>query len=195
MPSPEHLNAKQNQLIVDHVYLVPPVVNGFMAHDSRRPRIDVESDGNFGLVNAAINYDAGHEKAAPFDIYASRVIKQFLYDGARRYFGTAITRRLSSFDARNTSLDDTQRDSSTYPLDSPGSNPEAIVLEQMDAAQTFSLLLPRERICLLRYYVDGVDMDTLASELELSKSTISRTLGEATHTIRNNARREKRAGR
>lgn len=192
MSNPECLSTEQNQLIIDHVHLVPPAVKRFMATDPRRPDVDVESDANFGLFNAAVKYDGTHA-AAPFDIYANTVINHAMSDGARRYFGTTTT-RLSSFDVRNVSLDDTDRNAVNQ-LSEAYKSPETIFFESYDAAQALSLLLPRERICLLRYYVEGLDMNTIALELDLNKSSVSRILNEARETLQNNKRREKRAGR
>jgi len=182
MSSPERLCAKQNQLIVDHMHLVPPIVDRFLRVDSRRPRTDVESDGNFGLVRAARLYNPTHESNIPFENYAPQIITFSMFSGARHYFGRD-SMKPSVFSLKHRALDAPAGEQ--YANQEVNERSPEILINQRDVTRwILSGLREREILFLFRYFVEGMHMDEVAEEAGVHKSTVSRGIKAATHAAR-----------
>ncbi|HKR82192.1 MAG TPA: sigma-70 family RNA polymerase sigma factor [Candidatus Saccharimonadales bacterium] len=183
------------QRAIDHFGLVKGVVARFMRRGTVRPFEDLESDGHYGLLDAALTYVPGKGDAC-FEAYARIRIAGAIRDGYRSYFGGRKYENyrepsvfLPNVIALDASIDGTQQDAdnliSLFPDNSP--LPEELIIMKDETTQLHEAIrsLPeRDQQIIQMSYFENRTLAEVGKALGVSESRVSQLRSRAIGNLR-----------
>lgn len=178
------------QFALSHMDLIGHVVRKFIRSGDSRPANDLESDAQFGLLDAASKFTPNG--GASFRTYATQRIIGAVIDGNRSYFGRHVEKP-SSFLRTCTSLDasiDVNEDTTSRLVEMlPDGLPsqEEIVVNRDTYAllhKAIATLSDRDKSIIMAYYFEGRPMKEIGNDLGISESRISQIVKRTLKKLR-----------